>query len=107
MACCTGDLVGQARARGAAWESGGAVLDQGPGLAEGDEGRRRKGKKKGKRKKEKKKGKREKEEKKRKNRKRKRRLGEILGKIRGEVKKDFCGFFFWVSQVLALIPGRW
>jgi hypothetical protein len=34
-----------------------------------------------------------------------RKLGEILGKIRREVKKDFCGFFS-VSQIPALIPGR-
>jgi hypothetical protein len=34
-----------------------------------------------------------------------RKLGEISRKIRREVKKGFCGFF-WVSQIPALIPGR-
>jgi hypothetical protein len=103
LACCAGELVGQARARGRGrrWtESQARGVVRRVGLKE-EEGREEK---EGKRKKEKRE-KRKKGNKERKIEKGFRKLGEILGKNRREVKKDFCGFF-WVSQTPALIPGR-
>jgi hypothetical protein len=67
--------------------------------------KRRKGKKKKQKAKKERKGNRKKENRRRKIEKRFRKLGEISRKIRREVKKDFCGFF-WVSQIPASIPGR-
>jgi hypothetical protein len=89
------------------------ALDREPGArgsqARRAEGRRRKGGKEGgekkKKKKEKRKGNRKKGNKERKIEKGFTKVGEILGKIRRDVKKDFRGFF-WVSQIPALILGR-
>jgi hypothetical protein len=91
LACCAGELVGQARARGRGrrWtESQAREGVRRVGLKE-EEGREEKkeGKRKGR------KGKKKKENKERKIEKGFRKLGEILGKIMREVKKDFCGFF--------------
>jgi hypothetical protein len=90
----------------------GAAPDWEPGRACGGSVRRGWPKEEGRRKRKrgKEKGKEEKKREKRKYENKKiekgfRKLREILGRIRREVKKDFRGFF-WVSQIPALIPGR-
>jgi hypothetical protein len=75
-----------------------------------DEGRGKEGGEKKKEKREKENGKKRKGNRKKENKGRKiekgfRKLGEFSRKIRREVKKGFCGFF-WVSQIPASIPGR-
>jgi hypothetical protein len=107
--------AGRAR-RGAEEACGGGALPawkpgagRGTELAEGrrSERKRRRRKEKGEKRKKGKerKGNRKKENKGRKIEKGFRKLGEISRKIRREVKKGFCGFF-WVSQIPASIPRR-
>jgi spore coat protein B len=98
----------RARGEGGRRRSGSQAQAAAGKPAKEEEGRGKEGgeKKKEKREKEKeRKGNRKKENKGRKIEKGFTKLGEIPRKIRREVKKGFCGFF-WVSQIPALIPGR-